>query len=116
MPPRVYVGYSIYKGKAALTVEPRPPEFAPLDVYFLNADNALNILRMVLINSWNKGFSCLCFCLYVAFMEQSGAFKISKEGFVLLQFAPAAGVRQYDWTRKQVKCSFILLVKIGFLS
>ncbi|KAB1208011.1 Single-stranded DNA-binding protein WHY1, chloroplastic [Morella rubra] len=32
----------------------------------------------------------------------SGAFKLSKEGFVLLQFAPAAGVRQYDWNRKQV--------------
>ncbi|KAA8529459.1 hypothetical protein F0562_033742 [Nyssa sinensis] len=63
LPPRVFVGHSIYKGKAALTVEPRPPEFLPLD---------------------------------------SGAFKLTKEGFVLLQFAPAAGVRQYDWSRKQV--------------
>ncbi|KAL1550990.1 Single-stranded DNA-binding protein why1, chloroplastic [Salvia divinorum] len=62
-PPRVYVGYSVYKGKAALTVEPRAPEFSPLD---------------------------------------SGAFKLSKEGYVLLQFAPASGVRQYDWSRKQV--------------
>ncbi|KZV58766.1 DNA-binding protein p24 [Dorcoceras hygrometricum] len=61
-PPRVYVGYTIYKGKAALAVEPRPPEFSPLE---------------------------------------SGAFKLSKEGFILLQFAPAAGVRQYDWSRKQ---------------
>ncbi|EEF42183.1 conserved hypothetical protein [Ricinus communis] len=61
--PRVYVGHSIYKGKAALTVEPRAPEFAALD---------------------------------------SGAFKVAREGFVLLQFAPAAGVRQYDWSRKQV--------------
>lgn len=32
LPPRVYVGYSIYKGKAALTLTPRPPEFVPLDV------------------------------------------------------------------------------------
>ncbi|XVF43062.1 hypothetical protein PTKIN_Ptkin02bG0010800 [Pterospermum kingtungense] len=63
LPPRFYVGHSIYKGKAALTVEPRAPEFVPLD---------------------------------------SGAFKLSREGFVLLQFAPAAGVRQYDWSRKQV--------------
>ncbi|CDP00295.1 unnamed protein product [Coffea canephora] len=63
LPSRVYVGYSVYKGKAALTAEPRPPEFTPLD---------------------------------------SGAFKLSKEGFVLLQFAPAASVRQYDWSRKQV--------------
>nr|UYD62357.1 transcription factor 1 [Betula platyphylla] len=62
-PPRFFVGHSIYKGKAALTVEPRAPEFTSLD---------------------------------------SGAFKLSKEGFVLLQFAPAAGVRQYDWSRKQV--------------
>ncbi|XP_020250606.1 single-stranded DNA-binding protein WHY1, chloroplastic-like isoform X2 [Asparagus officinalis] len=60
---RVFVGYSIYKGKAALTVEPRAPEFAPLD---------------------------------------SGAYKVSKEGFVLLQFAPAVAARQYDWSRKQV--------------
>ncbi|KAK4479765.1 hypothetical protein RD792_015300 [Penstemon davidsonii] len=63
LPPRVYVGYTIYKGKAALAVEPRPPEFTPLD---------------------------------------SGAYKLSKEGFVLLQFAPTAAVRQYDWGRKQV--------------
>ncbi|KAM3304135.1 single-stranded DNA-binding protein WHY1, chloroplastic [Capsicum chacoense] len=61
--PKVFVGYSIYKGKAALTVEPRSPEFSPLD---------------------------------------SGAFKLSREGMVMLQFAPAAGVRQYDWSRKQV--------------
>ncbi|PQP94733.1 single-stranded DNA-binding protein WHY1 chloroplastic [Prunus yedoensis var. nudiflora] len=50
-------------GKAALTVEPKAPEFTALD---------------------------------------SGAFKLSREGFVLLQFAPAAGVRVYDWSRKQV--------------
>ncbi|WOL08149.1 single-stranded DNA-binding protein WHY1, chloroplastic [Canna indica] len=62
-PSRVFVGYSIYKGKAALTIDPRAPEFAPLD---------------------------------------SGAFKVSKEGFILLQFAPAVGTRQYDWNRKQV--------------
>ncbi|XP_057542917.1 single-stranded DNA-binding protein WHY1, chloroplastic-like isoform X1 [Amaranthus tricolor] len=61
--PRVFVGHSIYKGKAALTVEPRAPEFLPLE---------------------------------------SGAFKLSKEGCIMLQFAPAAGVRQYDWSRKQV--------------
>ncbi|KAG6531562.1 hypothetical protein ZIOFF_005376 [Zingiber officinale] len=60
---RVFVGYSIYKGKAALTVDPRAPEFAPLE---------------------------------------SGAYKVSKEGFILLQFAPAVGTRQYDWSRKQV--------------
>ncbi|OMO82415.1 ssDNA-binding transcriptional regulator [Corchorus olitorius] len=62
LPPRFYVGHSIYKGKSALTVEPKPPEFLPLP---------------------------------------SGAFKLSREGYVLLQFAPAAGVRQYDWSRKQ---------------
>lgn len=62
-PPKYFVGHSIYKGKAALTIEPRAPEFTALD---------------------------------------SGAFKLSKEGFVLLQFAPAAGVRVYDWSRKQV--------------
>ncbi|RVW25985.1 Single-stranded DNA-binding protein WHY1, chloroplastic [Vitis vinifera] len=69
--PRVFVGHSIYKGKAALTVEPKAPEFTPLD---------------------------------------SGAFKVSKEGFVLLQFAPAAGVRQYDWGRKQVISNLGLLL------
>lgn len=61
--PKVFVGYSVYKGKAVLTVEPRAPEFLPLD---------------------------------------TGAFKLSREGSVMLQFAPAAGVRQYDWSRKQV--------------
>ncbi|KAL1225651.1 Single-stranded DNA-binding protein WHY3 [Cardamine amara subsp. amara] len=60
---RFYVGHSIYKGKAALTIEPRAPEFVALE---------------------------------------SGAFKLTREGFLLLQFAPAAGVRQYDWSRKQV--------------
>ncbi|XP_030543822.1 single-stranded DNA-binding protein WHY1, chloroplastic-like isoform X2 [Rhodamnia argentea] len=63
MSPKVFVGHSIYKGKAALTVEPRAPEFTSLD---------------------------------------SGAYKLSREGFVLLQFAPAAGTRVYDWSRKQV--------------
>ncbi|VVA91302.1 unnamed protein product [Arabis nemorensis] len=63
LPARFYVGHSIYKGKAALTVEPRAPEFVSLD---------------------------------------SGAFKLSKDGFLLLQFAPSAGVRQYDWSKKQV--------------
>ncbi|CAA6671702.1 unnamed protein product [Spirodela intermedia] len=62
-PVRVFVGHSIYKGKAALTVEPRAPEFISLD---------------------------------------SGAYKVSKEGFILLQFAPAVAARQYDWNRKQV--------------
>ncbi|KAF3431418.1 hypothetical protein FNV43_RR26149 [Rhamnella rubrinervis] len=63
LPPKYFVSHSIYKGKAALTVDPKAPEFTALD---------------------------------------SGAFKLSREGFVLLQFAPAAGVRQYDWSRKQV--------------
>ncbi|CAA0203411.1 unnamed protein product [Arabidopsis thaliana] len=63
LPARFYVGHSIYKGKAALTVDPRAPEFVALD---------------------------------------SGAFKLSKDGFLLLQFAPSDGVRQYDWSKKQV--------------
>jgi hypothetical protein len=32
---------------------------------------------------------------------------VAKEGFVLLQFAPAVATRQYDWTRKQVCLSFL---------
>ncbi|KAF6168489.1 hypothetical protein GIB67_005041 [Kingdonia uniflora] len=59
---RVFVGHSIYKGKAALTVEPKSPEFSPLE---------------------------------------SGSLKLFKEGCILLQFAPAVGIRQYDWNRKQ---------------
>ncbi|KAK8477649.1 hypothetical protein V6N11_007571 [Hibiscus sabdariffa] len=62
-PPRFYVGHPIYKGNAALIVEPRSPEFVPL---------------------------------------HSASFRISSQGFLLLQFAPAAGVGQYDWGRKQV--------------
>jgi hypothetical protein len=34
-PTRYFVGHSIYKGKAALTVEPRAPEFTALDVCFV---------------------------------------------------------------------------------
>ncbi|KAH8495833.1 hypothetical protein H0E87_018857 [Populus deltoides] len=30
-PPKVFVSHSIYKGKAALTIEPRAPEFSPLE-------------------------------------------------------------------------------------
>ncbi|CAN6456031.1 unnamed protein product [Victoria cruziana] len=33
---RVFVGHSIFKGKAALTVEPRAPEFASLDIFSLS--------------------------------------------------------------------------------
>ncbi|KAL6007262.1 Single-stranded DNA-binding protein why1, chloroplastic [Asimina triloba] len=40
LPGRIYVGHSIYKGKAALTVEPRAPEFTPLDVYFRRLINS----------------------------------------------------------------------------
>ncbi|KAF4358056.1 hypothetical protein G4B88_009619 [Cannabis sativa] len=72
VPARFYVGHSIYKGKAALTVEPKAPEFTALD---------------------------------------SGAFKVSKEGFILLQFAPAAGVRVYDWSRKQL--ALVLLAPVN---
>ena len=34
LPLRVYVGHSVYKGKAALSMAPRPPEFTALDVRF----------------------------------------------------------------------------------
>jgi hypothetical protein len=34
LPLRVYVGRSVYKGKAVLTVSPVPPEFTSLDVCF----------------------------------------------------------------------------------
>ncbi|KAJ4952792.1 hypothetical protein NE237_029624 [Protea cynaroides] len=57
-----FLGLHERQRKAALTVEPRPLEFATLDVY-------------------------LTFCWFI-----SGAFKLSKEGFVLLQFAPAVAV------------------------
>ncbi|KAJ8445441.1 hypothetical protein Cgig2_031254 [Carnegiea gigantea] len=36
LPPKVLVGHSIYKGKAAMTVEPRPPAFVPLQVFSLS--------------------------------------------------------------------------------
>lgn len=36
LPPRVFVGHSIYKGKAALTVDPKAPEFTALDVCFVS--------------------------------------------------------------------------------
>ncbi|MCH86058.1 single-stranded DNA-binding protein WHY1 chloroplastic-like, partial [Trifolium medium] len=78
LPPRVYVGHSIYKGKAALTITPRPPEFAPLD-YKVMSD-----------------------CGYSGCYSSVGAYKITRDGYVLLQFAPSLGPRQYDWNSKQV--------------
>ena len=43
-PPRVYVGHSIYKGKAALTVDVRPPEFTPLEVCLCSLNEGLVFL------------------------------------------------------------------------
>jgi len=41
------------------------------------------------------------------FVLQSGAFKVSKEGYVVLQFAPSVGADEpiYDWNQKQVTCA-----------
>jgi hypothetical protein len=44
---RVFTGYSIYKGKAALSFDPRPPQFVPLDVGIVFA-------------------SCCCCCVWCA--------------------------------------------------
>jgi hypothetical protein len=33
---------------------------------------------------------------------KSGGIRLSKEGCVFLEFAPAVGPRQYDWSKKQV--------------
>ncbi|KAK8567922.1 hypothetical protein V6N13_105867 [Hibiscus sabdariffa] len=35
-PPRCFVGHPIYKANAALIVEPKSPEFVPLDVFSLS--------------------------------------------------------------------------------
>ncbi|XP_073110924.1 single-stranded DNA-binding protein WHY1, chloroplastic isoform X6 [Elaeis guineensis] len=43
---RVFVGYSIYKGKAALTVEPKAPEFTPLDVFSLSVPEIGTLLAL----------------------------------------------------------------------
>lgn len=44
------------------------------------------------------GYGTFCYVL------QSGAVKVSREGYILFQFAPAVGggTRLYDWNRKQV--------------
>lgn len=44
LPARFYVGHSIYKGKAALTVEPRAPEFVALDVSLYPKDQRVSNL------------------------------------------------------------------------
>lgn len=41
---RFYVGHSIYKGKAALTIEPRAPEFVALEVSLFLEDQKLYIV------------------------------------------------------------------------
>ncbi|KAK4402940.1 Single-stranded DNA-binding protein WHY1, chloroplastic [Sesamum angolense] len=82
LPPRVYVGYSIYKGKAALTVEPRPPEFSPLDSgAFKLSRRALFysslLLHLVFVNMIGAGNSrslsvaspeLFCSCVIVSFL------------------------------------------------
>jgi hypothetical protein len=52
MPPRFFVGHSIYKGKAALTVEPRAPEFTSLDVCFFDFIFFPFLFR-VICDNWN---------------------------------------------------------------
>lgn len=109
MPPRFFVGHSIYKGKAALTVEPKAPEFTPLDVFFFFSLVIVIVLVLYCaIKPYGYDIKELIFpcSVMVMCLVQSGAFKVSREGFVLLQFAPAAGVRQYDWSRKQVDVLF----------
>lgn len=87
---KVFVNYSIYKGKAALTISPKAPEFSPIDVVF----------------SFGLFFYCSLFHsifkIYSILRSQAGLYKVAKEGCVFLQFAPAAGNRQFDWSRKQV--------------
>ena len=49
------MGHSIYKGKAALTVEPRAPEFTPLEVCY----------------AWSFGSShCCIFCYVISFTSR----------------------------------------------
>lgn len=62
-PSKIYVKYTLYKGKAALGIQPKAPEYTTLD---------------------------------------SGGIRLSKEGCVFLEFAPAVGTRQYDWSKKQI--------------
>ncbi|KAL0657822.1 hypothetical protein Bca4012_078407 [Brassica carinata] len=44
--PRFYVGHSIYKGKAALTIEPRAPEFVALEVFSLSVTEIGNVVSL----------------------------------------------------------------------
>jgi Whirly transcription factor len=95
---KVFVGYSIYKGKAALTVTPKAPEFSLLDVASLSLGFSISFFSLCFYFS-----PLLLFIRYIwFFLLQSGVYKVSKEGFVFLQFAPGLGNRQFDWTRKQV--------------
>lgn len=53
--PRFYVGHSIYKGKAALTIEPRAPEFVALEVCVFVEDQKLYCI-VCLILDWSPFF------------------------------------------------------------
>ncbi|RZC79894.1 hypothetical protein C5167_042472, partial [Papaver somniferum] len=48
---RVFVGHSIYKGKAALTVEPISPEFLPLEVFSLSVTEIAALMNLGLKDS-----------------------------------------------------------------
>jgi len=60
---KIFVKYTFYKGKTALGMQPKAPEYSTVD---------------------------------------SGGIRLSKEGCVFLEFAPAVGTRQYDWSKKQI--------------
>jgi hypothetical protein len=60
---KIFVKYTFYKGKTALGMQPKAPEYSTVD---------------------------------------SGGIRLSKEGCVFLEFAPAVGIRQYDWSKKQI--------------
>ncbi|KAG0549740.1 hypothetical protein BDA96_01G280500 [Sorghum bicolor] len=77
---RVFTSYNIYKGKAALSFDPRPP-------YLFQQVEEVGL-----------GFVVSDIVPYMCCANDAC---VAKEGYVLLQFAPAVATRQYDWTRKQ---------------
>ena len=67
-PTRFFVGHSIYKGKAALTVEPRAPEFTPLDVCLVEFPVRKMVFDLLVIVVIGLFFMVLGFVLVAWFM------------------------------------------------
>jgi hypothetical protein len=76
-------------------------------LYILYCQVSANLKYVFLLFSL---FFCLTYIVLIHniffLFHQSGGFRVSRNGSVMLTFFPAVGQRKYDYTKKQVRISF----------